>query len=78
MGKKSPVIRLRAFVEERRLNGRMLGELIGCTQGWAWMILAGRAQPHLDMATAIQRITKGWEGGQILAVEWASKEARAS
>lgn len=69
----SPVARLRAFAAERGLNSRKLGELIGCSQGWAWRILAGEVPPNLNAATVIERAT---DGG-IRATEWAQPEHEA-
>lgn len=73
MEKDPPLSRLRAFASDRGLNSRKLAELIGCSQGWAWRILAGEVPPNLNHATAIQLIT----GGQILATEWARPEIEA-
>lgn len=73
MEKDPPLSRLRAFASDGGLNSRKLAELIGCSQGWAWRILAGEVPPNLRHATAIERVT----GGQIRAVEWAEPEREA-
>lgn len=74
MEQDQPAARLRAFADESGLNSRKLGELIGCSQGWAWRILAGEVPPNLNHATAIERVT----GGQIRATEWADLEQGAA
>lgn len=69
-----PAARLRAFVAKKGLTTKALASEVGCSQPTAWRLLAGRIQPSLNVATAIERITEG----AIRAVDWAEFEQEAA
>ena len=72
----APLDRLRTFVASLKRGGQTdLARRLGVTQPTLSKVLAGDMPMNLKIAAGIERETEGWEGGQILAVDWAPAPA---
>lgn len=71
------IARLKAFADYKAkvgTNNTALAKLLGVSQGTLSKLLGEALGMSLDTALAIQELTAGWEGGQILANEWKGYE----
>lgn len=71
------IARLKAFADYKAkvgTNNTALARELGVSQGTLSKLLGEVLGMSLDTALAIQELTAGWEGGQILANEWKGYE----
>lgn len=67
------IARLKAFVDDQTAAGkiqRATAADLGVSQPTLSRVLNERDDVTRDLAFAIERATKDWAGGQILAAEW--------
>ena len=69
--------RLTDWFEPQDMTKARLARQLGCTPHHVALILARKRRPGLGLAFAIEKATKGWEKGPILASEWLSVEVAA-
>lgn len=60
-----------AWFESLRISQAELAERLGCDQSAVSRILRGERGVGLAIGLAIERETKGWKHGRILAKEWS-------
>jgi hypothetical protein len=73
------IARLKAFVAAQGAAGKIQAVVaadLGIAQGHLSRVLNERDDVTRDIAFAIERVTKDWVEGQILATEWAEYKPR--
>ena len=70
--------RFAQFIDDHTLSQRSVSEKLGCSQGLVSKIRLGQRSPGLDIAFRIERLTRDWEHGPILASEWVTEAPQLS
>lgn len=68
--------RFDAWAEE--IGGNVAAELLSVGESTVSRLRSGKRVPSLALAVRIQRATRGWTGGEIVAAEWVPVRAPRS
>lgn len=55
-----------------------LAALLGVDRTYIAHLRAGRCRPSLEIAARIERASRGWQAGPIMAASWVPLEGRAA
>ena len=66
----SPAARFKQYLSERP-NAETAAAL-ATHHTMLWRLATGKRRPGLDLAFAIEALTRRWHGGQIRAIEWTT------
>lgn len=66
--------KLRAFRRSLEWTAERLAKQVGCERSYVSLLEAGRRTPSLKVAASIERLTRHWGRGPIMASDWIAAD----